>query len=315
MLLSKIKVLNETLWEGQASNVHVDQWIDNFCGACASAQSERDHALYLLSKFLYFGQLPIRQLLRAMFRDLIWHRLSAQIRLSLPSDSKELIHTEFLHELKRTRFLGLGNPAESGTHILYDFRLINQLPLELFVSTHDLFSGRLDDPNANWELPDVTRVIFIDDFCGTGEQASTAGCKIAPVIRAAAERSSINVSIWYLTLFGTTAGLNEVRRHNVFDCVESVSQLDPTYRVFGDDSQFFHSTPRNVTKDEAERMVHHYGALLSPLHPLGYENSQLMIGFHHNIPDNTLPIFIRNRTHPSWWAIFPRHEKISYQSP
>ena len=82
-LFGKIKTLNEHLWEGRATRPAVDTWLANFTGSCAPIDDERKHALFLLSKFLYFGQAEIRQLLRAMFQDLIRHPLSVQVRNGL----------------------------------------------------------------------------------------------------------------------------------------------------------------------------------------------------------------------------------------
>jgi hypothetical protein len=49
------------------------------------------------------------------------------------------------------------------------------------------------------------------------------------------------------------------------------------------------------------------------LHPLGFENSQCLIGFEHSIPNNTLPIiwadkeYTKNSTKKFWQPIFPRY--------
>jgi hypothetical protein len=55
-----------------------------------------------------------------------------------------------------------------------------------------------------------------------------------------------------------------------------------------------------------------YGRELWRLYPLGYRNGQLLVGFHHNTPDNTLPIVwkddIRCRGRP-WEPVFRRYWK------
>ena len=211
-LYEKVKRLSELLWEGRATRPTVQQWLANFKGDCMCAGSEQKHALYLLSKFLYFGQNEVRELLRAMFQDLVRHPLSVGVRAGLTNKEDFCaIHQGFLNEVRRTRFLGLGNPAASGTHILYDFRHVNRLRLEHFVSSHELFPSGLNDPSAEWQYPDVHRIIFIDDFCGTGTQAAGIGRKYVPPIREMAERSGFNVQVWYLTLLATTNGLKYLR--------------------------------------------------------------------------------------------------------
>ena len=307
-LFEKVKNLNELLWEGRAPRPAVEDWIANFTGDCKSAEIEQKHALYLLTKFLYFGYDEVRELLRAMFQDLFRNPLSVAVRACLTDkDDFDAMHRGFIDQLSRTRFLGLGNPAQSGTHILYDFRHVNRLPLSVFASPHDLFSGGLNDATTTWAFPRVHRIIFIDDFCGTGDQAKGIGSKYVPLMRQVAQRRNVKLEIWYLTLFATTSALDNLRAQvNIFDKVQTVSELDATYRVFDVGSQFYGETDSCLSKEEGETIARHYGERVFPRHSLGYRNSQLLLGFHHNIPNNTLPIIWRQRTTPPWYAIFPR---------
>jgi hypothetical protein len=51
-------------------------------------------------------------------------------------------------------------------------------------------------------------------------------------------------------------------------------------------------------------------AQLADDHSLGFENGQLLVGFHHNTPDNTLPIIWYDEEFASWTPIFKRYNKI-----
>ena len=309
-LYAKVKGLNELLWENRATRPAVDQWLANFTGDCMPRETERKHALYLLSKFLYFGQNEVRELLRAMFQDLFRQPLSVKVRAGLTDrDDFDAIHRGFLDEVSGTRFLGLGNPAESGTHILYDFRLVNRLPLEAFASPHDLFSGGLNDPETKWAYPKVDRLVFIDDFCGTGNQGSDMGFKYLPLMREVAERCNIQLEIWYLTLVATTKGLAKLRACALFDRVECVSELDATYRIFDVESLVYIDPPEDLKRCDGETIARHYGECILPGNPLGYGNCQLLLGFHHNVPNNTLPIIWQGKLDSPWHAIFPRFTK------
>ncbi|MDE2933837.1 MAG: hypothetical protein OXS47_08210 [Chloroflexota bacterium] len=312
LLLEKVKVLNQLLWEGQATRPAVDQWLQNFDGTYTSSRTERLHALYLLSKFLYFGRAEIRELLKAMFRDLVRQPLTAQAREALADRSNfKRVHQAFLQELNATRFLGLGNPSESAAYILYNFRTTNRLPIEFFPNFYELFSKALNSSDNEWVDTGVRRIIFIDDFCGTGGQAVDLSAKYLPVISQAALNSGVSVETWYLTILGTSSGLDRVRANTDFSYVDSVSELDDSYRSFGPGAQIFSSPPTGVTGSEAEGIATHYGGKLAPAHPLGYENSQLLVGFHHNVPDNSLPIFWFDEPEPLWSPIFPRVSKLS----
>ena len=126
-----------------------------------------------------------------MFQDLVRHPLSTKIRAQLADKNNfDEIHDGFLNELNSTRFLGLGNPAESGTRILYDFRQVNELPVAIFIDPDDLYTVRAKNQQAEWIYPNVHRLIFIDDFCGTGSQAVREGGKCLQPIREAAERAA-----------------------------------------------------------------------------------------------------------------------------
>ncbi len=61
----KIKILNDVLWGGDIKKSVVDGWLSNF-----KLEKERLHALHILSKFMYFNGKLIREMLKAMYRDL-----------------------------------------------------------------------------------------------------------------------------------------------------------------------------------------------------------------------------------------------------
>ena len=310
-LLEKIKKLNELLWENRVPLPSVQQWLDNFKGERNGQAIEQAHALYILSKFLYFGQTEVRVLLHTMFQDLVRHHLAVQVRSRVhDKDDFQAVHRELVNELNKTRFLGIGNPSESGTHILYFFRQVNEIPEKFFPGLQDLVTGQLNHSNTRWARPEIQRLIFLDDFCGTGTQASAFGFQRLTLLRRVAKRSNVQIELWYLTLLATTTGLLNLRNNGVFDRIEAVSELDPTYRVFGPDSQTYANPPDGLKKDDAEGIVRHYGERLMPGHSLGYQDSQLLLGFTHNIPDNTLPIIWRESENPHWRPIFPRNDKF-----
>ena len=306
-LYANIKVFNEHVWEDRASRSAIDQWLNNFTGEYTNEEVEKAHALYLLSKFLYFGKTEIHELLRSMFQDLIRHPLSVNARASLCSKNDfDAVHDKVVSEIESTRFLGLGNPAESGTHILYHFRHINNLPVRNFITSSELFVGGSNDQNPTWIDPKITRLVFIDDFCGTGNQAINTGRNQVPFMREIAARDKISLEIWYLTLFATTTGIQALKTCGIFDRVETVSELDNTYRIFDVDSQVYADPDNSLEKDQAEAIAKYYGEKLSMTNPLGFGNSQLLLGFHHNIPNNTIPIMWQDRPEIPWRPIFRR---------
>ena len=140
-LQRKIKVLNERVWESRANWPAVLRWLENFDGQTASLEEERLHALYLLSQMMYFGAPEIRALLKSMYRDAYRYPIIESLRRAHGDTTDEsLIASLFSRELLATRFLGIGNPSESGTHLLYHFRQENNLPKDLFINAHQIFT-------------------------------------------------------------------------------------------------------------------------------------------------------------------------------
>src|ERR1019366_9300344 len=139
-LQHKIKVLNEQVWEGRVTWPAVERWLGNFSGETTSVDVERLSALYLLASMMYFGSREIRALLKAMYRDAYRYPIIARLRQANGDTTDErLLGALYLRELRATLFLGIGNPSESGTHLLYHFRQENLLSKSLFINTHEIF--------------------------------------------------------------------------------------------------------------------------------------------------------------------------------
>lgn len=309
--LDKIKTLNERVWESRADMPTIEGWLANFADDWDDTPSERLHALYLLSHFMYFGDEEIRILLKSMFRDLYKYPIVEFLREESEGTlNAAILQMKFISELGGTRFLGIGNPAESGTHLLYYFRQENALMKELFIHTHQIFDGRIDAANVGLANPTARRYVLIDDFCGSGDQATEYSDKVITAIRDAASRSDIAVELCYYVLFATTNGLAKIRSSADFDRVAAVYELDDSYRTFDSESRYFRTHPSPIDRDFAHQMCQTYGASLWPAFPLGYRDGQLMIGFHHNTPDNALPVLWADTTTPPWTPMFRRYHKV-----
>ena len=300
-LVSKVKVLNETIWEDRATRRRVDDWLSNFDDS--SVPSERVHALYLLSRFMYFGDRELRALLRALYRDLYQPPVIQAIRRRHGNTTDlRIIEQSFALALQNTRFLGVGNPSESGAHLLYYFRQENQLSRRSFAHAHELFR-RYDKKDARLKWPTVTRYVFLDDFCGSGSQAARFCTSVVAGIRKRNKRARIS----YYMLFGKTEGIAHLR--NMFDDVQALFELDGTYKSFVADSRYFLDAPPGIDRSFADSMARTHGGRLWSDHPLGFDDGQLLIGFHHNTPDNTLPIIWHDEATSGWTPIFRRYPK------
>ena len=328
-LLAKIKSLSETVWDRRASEPQITDWLTNFSAQANGTEDERKlHALYLLSQFMYFGSREMRELMRVLFRDLYRYPIIEAIRRENDNTTNlQVIEQGFRARLDRTLFLAVGNPSESGSHLLYYFRQENGLPNTRFIHSHQIFRRqKLTKPQViktilsiligRWNHyvgtvvlrhPDVHRYVFIDDFCGSGHQGVAYSRDVVEDIKSLNPDAHIS----YFVLFGTQKGMMVVRRDTVFDVVQCVFELDDSFRCFSPSSRYFPSPHQQVTATLAKQMCLSYGTRLFPQWPLGYEDCQLLLAFQHNTPDNTLPIFwSEGQGSFPWKSIFRRYPKL-----
>ncbi|TMJ18651.1 MAG: hypothetical protein E6G92_02075 [Alphaproteobacteria bacterium] len=313
LLRQRVAILSLRAWEGRNEWPAVQAWLANFDGRSGiDMRVEKLHALFLLSQFLYIGNIETRVLLQAIYRDLFMIPLIQEVRQSLGNTRDEAQIEEGVQlALSRTRFLGVGNPSESGVHLLYYFRQENQLRKRLFMDSAAVFvNEQLPDGSHRRALsqPDINRYVFVDDICGSGKTAIDYSTNILADILAL----NSNAKLHYLSMFASTDGLQNVRDQTKFgqNC-GAVFELDDSYRCLTEGSRIMRAAPAHIDGAVLREIALWYGNLLRPLHPGGYDNSQLLLGFHHNTPDNTLPIiWAEGSESEAWTPAFRRYPKI-----
>jgi len=310
-LEEKIKVLRETVWWDRELRWHeVEKWLEQFETSTNVDDDERLQCLFLLSNFMYFGRREIRELLRSVYRDLYKYPKVENIRKK-NGNTRDLaiIEKEFKASLNKSRFLGMGNPSESGTHLLYFFRQENELSKESFIHGHEIFSR---DAQGKFVLRDntITEYVFLDDLCCSGSQAISYSRDLVKPIK----DLNPNIKVSYFVLFGTDYGLEAIRQQKSFDEVECVYELDATFKAFSDGSRYYAKEVSPISKDKAAIICKKYDArLMDANYNMGFAQSQLLLGFYHNTPDNTPPFFWFNGTYETdkqWYPIFRRYHKI-----
>lgn len=323
-LRRKIFVLHDTVWERRVSEPALNRWLDNF-----ETDDEKLHALYLLCQMMYFGDREVRELLRSVYRDLYRYSFISNLRRDRGPLDSAVINDLFAEHLARTRFVCLGTPAESSGHLMLPFRQANELPADSFVTASDILvtddrlgctgmprhvasvvsRGRIPLP-LKLGASNIERYVFIDDLCGSGTQA----CTYSRDILQRAKRLRPDLRFSYYTLVATQDGLRTVRGDTLFDDVDAVFEIDNSYKCFHDESRYFKTARAPVTSAAAQAMSSRYGARLSPRHPLGFKNGQLLLAFAYNTPDNTLPIIWADphntETKAQWHPIFHRYPKV-----
>jgi hypothetical protein len=221
----------------------------------------------------------------------------------------DFINASFKEEINKTKFLAIGNPSESGAHLLYYFRQVNKLPKKNFIHFIDIF----EDINTNLQVKaGIKRLVFIDDFSGSGSQSRTFyKNNIKKILK---ENSS--VEIWLLLTTITEDALTNLEENTTFHHIDSVLHLDKSFKCFEEDSRYFvesnlcseismgNSKSMCSKRDMCPPDAEYPGEYNS----LGFESSQLLLSFEHNTPNNTLPIFWHEGD--NWTPIFKRYVKI-----
>jgi len=310
-LIKRIMILNERVWERRVPQPKIDAWLSNFTGRVADIEVERLHALFWLSQFLYYGSKEIRVLLRSMYRDLYFCPMVQSVRSKLPfgftqQDFEAAVNQAF----DCTTFFGVGNPSESGIHLLYYFRQENTLAKDKFMDAAQIFS-RNKKGRLTLRKPGINRYVFLDDICGSGDTA----INYSETTLAELRKLKPEVELAYYCLFASSRGLARIRRDTLFcNNTAAVHELDETYRAFSDNARYFTIKYPDIDRDTAIAVAKEYGNLLDPNYSCGYKDSQLLLGFHHNTPDNTLAIIWEDQTmHGAklpWVPAFKRYPKV-----
>lgn len=312
----QIKTLNETLWDNKAHKPKIDAWLNNF-----EDETEKEYALFLLSKLMYFNDSNIRRLLQILYKDLFRYPIIEDIRKKNNNTlNEQLIEESFIERLNKTRFLAVGDPSESGGYLLYYFRQENKLMKQLFVNIDDVIAN-----NKLNEKHNDLNFVFIDDLCGSGMQATSNGSNVKRCVEKIRCWAS-NAKVSYFVLFGMTDGLNNVRNSRLYDSVEAVIEIDESYRCFGERSRFFELRDEEK-KQKIKAMAERYGYKLAldiakreywvkdkeaeaNANKLGFRNCQLLLSMNHNTPNNTLPIIWYDEDNCNWTPIFKRYNKV-----
>jgi 5'-deoxynucleotidase YfbR-like HD superfamily hydrolase len=147
-------------------------------------------------------------------------------------------------------------------------------------------------------------VVFFDDMIGSGNQA----IKFA---KSHLQSISLTHKPYYAAVYGFTEGINKIKESGLYEEVLAGGRITSSQLAFHDDSNIFDSDEKNIIQE----MCYKYGKELYPEGPLGYDNSQALLAFQHNTPNNTIPLIwagIESESNPafSWKPLFTRKKIV-----
>lgn len=278
---------NKYIWDDRISKKDLEEWLNNFKGKVINFSKEKRIALDLLINFIYYNEKEIKYLCKNAYIMFRLEKIKDFISSGCSINDAELLFNKYL---RKCRFSHIGRPSESGGYILYPFRKINKLPLHLFLK-------RWDEVNS-----DIESLILVDDFLGTGDTA--VDFWNSPTIQHIIKRFP-HIQLYYMVLVALKKGIDTIKNETNLNII-CPQIFDEEYRVFSDKSTVF---PDKKKRNIAKQVCENYGEYLEgKRNALGYKNSETLLGFHHNIPDNTLPIIWSDER--EWYPIFKRERKI-----
>ena len=65
----RLRILAAQAWDDEVKWSDITAWAENFIGSTAPRQDEQLHALFGLSRFMYFSRRLTREMLKALYRD------------------------------------------------------------------------------------------------------------------------------------------------------------------------------------------------------------------------------------------------------
>lgn len=195
--------------------------------------------------------------------------------------------------ITNTLFFPLGtSSASSGSMYIYQY----WKELNLSESNFKL-------ENFRTYINDSINIVFFDDIIGSGNQATK-------FFKNHLKNASANC--YYFSLLGLKRGITYIQENAGFKLVAAGTELSDEEMSFTPNSQVFTKEEQDILKPICQK----YGKILYEKYPLGYDNTQALIVFPHNTPNNTLPIIWaseKNEARDSkkiWSPLFERRKII-----
>lgn len=262
----------------------IHEWLSQF----ESISSQR-LVFQLLQNFKLYTDLEIRNKLENMF---------LLVRRKMNREGK----IKFLEAQKKKRgdilitYLD-DSPAKGGGYYT-----------KLFADTNGIYAQYACVPHVLekkiQEIDGLNCLVIIDDIIGSGTTAKENIKKyFTPAFCETLRQKEIIVVFGFITGFSESKEIieNELEQLHLNFSVELVDILNENDKCFSQGSKIFMNESE---MERAKSICLQKGEILERKHPLGYSNSELLIAFPANCPNNTLPIFWKRTK--DWIPLFER---------
>jgi len=257
----------------------VRNWLSGF-----ESNAERRSAFKLLTNIEFYGEIKIREKLKVI-HDLVRREITYTYKES------EKVRKDVLISC-------FGGDSKSGASYLRMYATENA------ITTHSI--KKVSDIKKTLNLDSsIKAVVFVDDIIASGgsmiESIRALDSDCGDLLR---ER---NVLILVGVIVGLSDGVErieaEIKKLDLNIKLKVCDIIGESDKAFSPESRYFDS---DLERTEALSLARKYGAKLQNRHPLGYYESQLLVVFKDNCPNNTLPIFWASSNKPVWKPLFKR---------
>ena len=199
-------------------------------------------------------------------------------------------HRQFLaavgsSSLEDVAFFPFGRAGKSGNAMIYHYRTANNIPqakCKYFSEIPMFFRALEEEPQKELKL------VFIDDFVGTGSQAIGTWELLREIPFPQESR------VFLLTLAGFRNAIDKVMEKTDLQVI-TPRPLFEEDRVFSPDNTVFDSTEQEILRVYCEEVGQD---------PTGFRNCQALVVFYYKSPDDVISI-LRGQTE-DWTPLFPR---------
>ncbi|HEV2963575.1 MAG TPA: hypothetical protein VG649_17240 [Candidatus Angelobacter sp.] len=211
--------------------------------------------------------------------------------------TRGLIERRSYRQVKRSDILVsyLDGPGKSGAHFA-----------RLYIDENSIYRDNLIEFGHLSEAirkDSIQALVFTDDFIGTG--SSVCGYLERLALEFGNQLRSTQLRIFLVAVSGFYSGkeraIETVERLQLPVKIHVCDAVDDSRRCFNESSPIFLS---DLERLRAKDVAYKKGVTLCRQAPLGYNDSQALIVFSHNCPNNSLPILWDKSDH--WSPLFRR---------
>jgi hypothetical protein len=175
--------------------------------------------------------------------------------------------------------------GESGDQMIACFRQAMSMKEryynKMFVHPHQLPNERLSGEDS---------VVLVDDFAGSGNQASNSWNRLFKELVGGAG------AVYLLVVAATVAAQQEIRANTNLQLLNHFN-LSSADNFFSKDCPHFSENERNAI---SEYCIEHF-----PDEPFGYQGCGLLFVLQHDCPNNSIPLLHKHRRN-KWVPLFPK---------